>query len=692
MGKSSKTEQLRPTIEETLSVIFPLLHRFIELKKESAEGEEVEDDEDKGWLKGYHGQEIARNLMNKWRKLLVDGSVYAIEAGESDSVRSFVFFGPSGVGKTMLAELFAKSCNKGYLLYSCPSMNTETMLGARRGHVGYDDDPKLISTMLENKENGTVIVFDEFDKTNPEYVKPIMQQLVSMMDGLPFSDTKERTTTAAKCVFIFTTNWGEDAAEEERVSVVQKYFREAVGDGGGNAFVGRVTDWVAFEQHDEDEKLKLARKRLWERQKTAYNTRGQYLMWTKESVVAVSDGYGKLGLRRNAVLDDYHTKYFESLVEQDQKYKSFADVVLMVHKGGKGGDLLFSSSRSLTSRQRFNGSGSGCGFGMRKGKGEEKGRPKEIEKKKEKEKEKEKKKLMKGSQTQVQLQKEVKEEEIEKRILEKMKKEFNEELQIERSKRDEERKEIEKMKAELDAQMQGKREERIKREKREVEEHEARQKEREERKIKEEEVYTEKREERIKREKREVEEHEARQKEREERKIKEEARQKEREERKIKEEEVYTEKREERIKREKREVEEYEARQKEREERKIKEEARQKEREERKIKEEEAYTEKREERIKREKREIEEYEARQKEREERKIREEEAYAQKREKEQKKKDKELKKEHTKERAKEFAMNASLILSVAAVITLLVKVTVLPLISAGKLKIIRVEFIS
>jgi len=165
--------------------------------------------------------ESLRNLEETLEKRIV-GQDEAIEriakairrsrAGISDTNRpigSFIFLGPTGVGKTHLVKQLAKEIyndEKALLKFDMSEMmerhNVSRLLGATAGYVGYDDGGQL--TEAVRKKPYSIVLFDEIEKAHPD-VFNIMLQILE--DGY-VTDGKGRRVSFRNTIVIMTSNIG----------------------------------------------------------------------------------------------------------------------------------------------------------------------------------------------------------------------------------------------------------------------------------------------------------------------------------------------------------------------------------------------------------------------------------------------------------------------------------------------------
>jgi ATP-dependent Clp protease ATP-binding subunit ClpB len=213
--------------------------------------------------------------------LLVANAVRRARAGLGDPRRpigSFLFMGPTGVGKTELARALAEFLfNDEHALVRLDMseyMEKHTvarLVGAPPGYIGYDEGGQL--TEAVRRRPYAVVLFDEVEKAHPD----VFNALLQVLDDGRLTDGKGRTVDFRNTVVIMTSNVGSDLIQEssrrgeddERLKdklmdVLRHTFRPE--------FLNRVDETVIFKSLGKGEiekiveiQLKDLRKRLAER-------------------------------------------------------------------------------------------------------------------------------------------------------------------------------------------------------------------------------------------------------------------------------------------------------------------------------------------------------------------------------------------------------------------------------------------
>lgn len=137
-------------------------------------------------------------------------------ASEKRPIGSFVFMGPTGVGKTELARVLAREVfgNADALIKIDMSEfgekhTTSRLIGAPAGYVGYEDGGKLTDKV--RRQPYSVILFDEIEKAHPE----VFQLMLQLLEDGTLTDAKGRAVSFRNTIIIMTSNLGADKMMKE---------------------------------------------------------------------------------------------------------------------------------------------------------------------------------------------------------------------------------------------------------------------------------------------------------------------------------------------------------------------------------------------------------------------------------------------------------------------------------------------
>ena len=189
----------------------------------------------------------------------VANAVRRARAGLQDPNRpvgSFIFLGPTGVGKTetarALAEFLFDDERAMVRLDMSEYMEKHAvarMIGAPPGYVGYEEGGQL--TEAVRRRPYSVILFDEIEKAHPD----VFNVLLQILDDGRLTDSKGRTVDFKNTVLIMTSNLG--SREIQEVSDDEKQVREAVTqvlrEHFKPEFLNRIDDIVIFHRLSRDQ-------------------------------------------------------------------------------------------------------------------------------------------------------------------------------------------------------------------------------------------------------------------------------------------------------------------------------------------------------------------------------------------------------------------------------------------------------
>ena len=194
---------------------------------------------------------------------LVSNAILRNRAGLSDPNRpigSFIFLGPTGVGKTELVRALA-----GYLFNDDKAMirvdmseyqerhAVARMIGAPPGYVGYDEGGQL--TEQVRRRPYSVLLFDEIEKAHPE----VFNTLLQILDDGRLTDGQGRTVSFKNVVIVMTSNVGTGMVErntigfsvharDQRTADARKRLLDALKMQFRPEFLNRIDDIIVFNQ------------------------------------------------------------------------------------------------------------------------------------------------------------------------------------------------------------------------------------------------------------------------------------------------------------------------------------------------------------------------------------------------------------------------------------------------------------
>ena len=158
-------------------------------------------------------------------------------------IASFMFLGPTGVGKTEVArtlayELFDDERHMVRIDMSeyMEKFSVSRLIGSPPGYVGYEEGGQLTEAVRRNPYS--IVLFDEIEKAHPE----VLNLLLQILDDGRVTDSNGRTVDFKNTIIIMTSNLGsEHVLENDKNAVldeIRKYFRPE--------FVNRIDEIVVF--------------------------------------------------------------------------------------------------------------------------------------------------------------------------------------------------------------------------------------------------------------------------------------------------------------------------------------------------------------------------------------------------------------------------------------------------------------
>ena len=215
--------------------------------------EEVSEEEIASVVAAWTGIPVAKMMQGEMEKLVdleevlkgrvigqdeavgvVAGAIRRNRAGLSDPNRpigSFLFLGPTGVGKTELAKTLAE-----YLFDSEKAMvridmseymekfSVQRLIGAPPGYVGYDEGGQLTEAVRRNPY--CVVLLDEMEKAHPD----VFNILLQVLDDGRLTDGQGRVVNFKNCIIIMTSNVGSQIIREHAAE--GRAYDEAQATGG----------------------------------------------------------------------------------------------------------------------------------------------------------------------------------------------------------------------------------------------------------------------------------------------------------------------------------------------------------------------------------------------------------------------------------------------------------------------------
>jgi ATP-dependent Clp protease ATP-binding subunit ClpA len=135
---------------------------------------------------------------------------------EDKPIGSFVFMGPTGVGKTETAKSLAKELGVELVRFDMSEYqekhSVSKLIGSPPGYVGFEDNAGLLITKIQENPN-CVLLLDEIEKAHPD----VSTILLQIMDNGFVTGSNGKTADARNCVLILTTNLGARESEKNNI-------------------------------------------------------------------------------------------------------------------------------------------------------------------------------------------------------------------------------------------------------------------------------------------------------------------------------------------------------------------------------------------------------------------------------------------------------------------------------------------
>ncbi len=256
---------------------------------------------------------------------------------------SFIFAGPTGVGKTELVKTLAKE------LFDSPEtlirldmsefmekFSVSRIIGAPPGYVGYDEAGQLTEKI--RRKPYSVILFDEIEKAHPD----VMNILLQILDDGRITDAQGRTVNFENTVIIMTTNAGSTNASTSagfgatRGEVEALRTEKALSEFLRPEFINRVDEIIVFNRLTKDDFSRIAGIML-DELKTALAEKNIAFAYSEEAAALIAERsydekYGARNMRR------YIRREVEDVIA-DRLIGGYADGITAVSLGVDGDSL-----------------------------------------------------------------------------------------------------------------------------------------------------------------------------------------------------------------------------------------------------------------------------------------------------------------------------------------------------------------
>ena len=237
----------------------------------------------------------------------VSEAILRARAGIKDPNRpigSFIFLGPTGVGKTELAKTLAevlfddeRSMIRIDMSEYMEKHSVARLIGAPPGYVGYDEGGQL--TEAVRRRPYSVILLDEIEKAH----RDVFNVLLQILDDGRLTDGKGRVVNFKNTVIIMTSNLGSHEILNKAYDDAKKAVKDILKDYFRPEFLNRVDDIIVFKGLQKEQVKSIAGLLLDSLGKRLEKQVGIRLTWNDESLTALADqgfdpNFGARPLRR----------------------------------------------------------------------------------------------------------------------------------------------------------------------------------------------------------------------------------------------------------------------------------------------------------------------------------------------------------------------------------------------------------
>jgi len=180
-------------------------------------------------------------------------------------IASMLFIGPTGVGKTEIAKVLAKTLDISLIRFDMSEYGEKhsvaKLIGSPPGYVGYEEGGLLIDSIRKNPNS--VLLLDEIEKAHPD----ILNVLLQVMDYATITDNKGRKADLRNTIIIMTSNAGVTNINKKSVGFMKEYndntpMNEEIKKIFSPEFRNRLDNIVIFNELSEAVSKEIVKKEL----------------------------------------------------------------------------------------------------------------------------------------------------------------------------------------------------------------------------------------------------------------------------------------------------------------------------------------------------------------------------------------------------------------------------------------------
>ena len=268
----------------------------------------------------------------------VSNAIRRNKAGLSDEHRplgSFLFAGPTGVGKTLLAKVLAsflfddeKALTRIDMSEYMEKYSVSRLIGAPPGYVGYDQGGQL--TEVVRRRPYSVILFDEIEKAHPD----VFNILLQVLDDGRLTDGQGRVVDFTNTIIIMTSNLGSEYILKDPQNAKSEVM-DAIHHAFKPEFINRIDEIIVFNPLGKEQVKSIVHLQL-ETLRTRLEKKGISLSWTGEvedyiAEVGFDPDFGARPIRR-AIQNEIENELSRAILSGTVKKNGLVNVTL---KDGK---------------------------------------------------------------------------------------------------------------------------------------------------------------------------------------------------------------------------------------------------------------------------------------------------------------------------------------------------------------------